>query len=54
MAPSTEVVEFPPADHYALQADAFAAAILDGTDLPFPPEDAVANMAVIDEVLAGT
>ena len=54
MAPATEVLEFAPADPYAAEADAFAAAVLDGQPLPVPPQDAVANMAVIDRIFAAT
>ncbi len=36
------------ADQYALQADAFAQAVLHDTDVPTPLEDAVANMRVIE------
>jgi predicted dehydrogenase len=39
---------FPVCDQYTLQGDAFSRAILDGTDVPVPLEDALANMAVID------
>ncbi|MGM1045154.1 MAG: Gfo/Idh/MocA family protein [Bacillota bacterium] len=35
-------------NHFALQADAVAAAVLDGAPLPFSPEDAIYNMRVID------
>ena len=49
---SPETVSFPPVDQYTLQADAFARAILDDTEVPLPPSDAVANMAVVDAVLA--
>lgn len=52
VAPATEVVEFPTRDQYAVQAEAFAAAVLDGAPLPFPPQDAVANMAVLDAIVA--
>ncbi len=48
----TVVIEFPPADHYGLQADAFARAILDDEEVPTPPADAVANMRVIERVFA--
>jgi predicted dehydrogenase len=54
VAPATEVLEFAPADPYAAEADAFAAAVLDGQPLPVPPQDAVANMAVIDRIFAAT
>ncbi len=49
--PDTVTLVFDPADQYALQADAFAAAVLAGDQVPLPPSDAVANMAVIDAVL---
>ncbi|WP_052668695.1 Gfo/Idh/MocA family protein [Nitriliruptor alkaliphilus] len=51
VAPDTEVHTFAPADAYALQATAFARAILDGTPTPAPIEDAIANMRVIDTIL---
>ncbi len=35
------------ANHFALQVDAFAAAVLDGTPLPYSPEDAIRNTRVI-------
>lgn len=44
-------VEVPQANQYALQADDFAAVVLDGKPQKFPPSDAVANMRVIDAVL---
>ncbi len=36
-----------PANHFTLQVDAFAEAVLDGTPLPYSPEDAVRNTRVI-------
>ena len=42
------VETFPVCDQYTLQGDAFSRAIVDGSALEFPIEDAVANMAVID------
>ena len=42
------VEEFPICDQYTLQGDAFSHAILEGTPLEFPIEDAIANMRVID------
>ncbi len=51
VAPGVEVLEFPPADQYACQADAFAAMILDGAEPQTPPSDAVANLRVIEELL---
>ena len=35
-----------------LEADAFAAAILQGGPVPVPPEDAVANLRVIERLFA--
>jgi predicted dehydrogenase len=43
---------FDPCDQYTLQGDAFARAILESTPVPTPLEDAVANMRVIEAVLA--
>jgi predicted dehydrogenase len=52
VAPATETLTFPTADPYAVEADAFAAAILDGTPLATPPADAVANLHVIESIFA--
>jgi predicted dehydrogenase len=52
VAPGITTFTFAPADQYALQADVFAAAVLGGTELPTPPSDAVANMAVIEAIFA--
>lgn len=38
-------------DQYTAQADAFAQAILDGTPVPTPLSDAVANMRVIERLV---
>ena len=48
----SRVESFPPANHYTLQGDHFARSILDDTPVPTPLEDAVANMEVIDAILA--
>ncbi len=45
-----ETVELPTCDQYGIMADAFAAAVLDGTEQPVPLEDSLANMRVIDAV----
>jgi predicted dehydrogenase len=45
-------ITFEICDQYTLQADAFARAILDDTAVPTPLDDAVANMRVIEAVLA--
>ena len=42
------VEQFPVCDQYTLQGDAFSRAILDGSPLEFPIEDAILNMRVID------
>jgi predicted dehydrogenase len=34
-----------------VQGDLFSKAILEGTPVPTPPEDAIANMQVIDAML---
>ena len=50
--PDTEVLTFDPADQYAIQAERFARAILEDEPTPIPPEDAVANMRVIEAIFA--
>jgi predicted dehydrogenase len=35
-----------------VQVEAFSRAVLEGREVPIPPADAVANMRVIDRVLA--
>ena len=52
VAPATEARTFPPADQYSIQASLFARAVLEGTGVPGPVEDAVANMKVIEAILA--
>jgi predicted dehydrogenase len=52
VAPNTQVIEVLPADQYGVQVDAFSRAVLEGTPAPLPPEDAVANMRVIEAVVA--
>ena len=42
--------EFPTADQYTMQGDAFSKAVLEGTKVPVPLEDAIANMAVIEAI----
>lgn len=41
---------FPVVDQYTLQGDAFSKAILDGTPVPVPLEEGIANMAVIEAI----
>ena len=51
VAPDTEVLTFETADQYEIQAERFAASVLDGTPVPIPPADAVGNLRVIEELL---
>jgi len=48
--PETEVLTFDPANEYTIQAERFAAAVLDRTPVPIPPSDAVGNLRVIEEL----
>lgn len=48
---SVEVIELPTCDQYTVQGDLFSRAILDGSDVPYPLEMSVKNMAVIDAVV---
>jgi len=52
VAPGVERMEFATADPYGVEADAFAAAVLDGLPAPVPPEDAIANLRVIERLFA--
>jgi predicted dehydrogenase len=52
VAPHIESAEFPTADPYTVQADAFSRAIRLDEDVPIPPADAVANLAVIERLFA--
>ncbi|MBN2112891.1 MAG: Gfo/Idh/MocA family oxidoreductase [Acidimicrobiia bacterium] len=52
VAPATRAVAFAPADQYTIQAEAFAAAVLDGAEVPGPAEIAIANLRVIEAILA--
>jgi len=53
VAPATEILRFETADPYAVEAERFAAAVLDGLPTPTPAEDAVANLRVIERIFAG-
>jgi len=48
--PETEVLTFDPANEYTIQAERFAAAVLDGGQVPIPPSDAVGSLRVIEEL----
>jgi len=52
VAPATEVLTFPAADPYTIEAETFAAIVLDGAPAPFLISDAVANLRVIEQVFA--
>jgi len=52
VAPNVTTLTFDPADQYGIQADAFAAAVFDGSPVPTAPTDAVANMRVIEAIFA--
>jgi predicted dehydrogenase len=49
--PATETLTFETADPYTVEAEHFAAAVLDGKAAPVPPTDAVANLRVIERLL---
>jgi predicted dehydrogenase len=51
VAPNVETLTFETADPYGVEANAFAAAILDGLPTPTPPQDGVANMRVIERII---
>ena len=46
--PDRHTVEFETCDQYTIQADLFSRAVLDGTPAPYPLEDSLENMRVID------
>jgi len=50
VAPGTEILTFAAADPYTAEVERFAAAILDDLPTPVPPEDAVANLRVIERI----
>jgi predicted dehydrogenase len=52
VAPDTRVLTFEVADPYTVEAERFAAAVLDGQPAPVPPDDAVANLRVIERIFA--
>jgi predicted dehydrogenase len=52
VAPVTDTLVFPAADQYTIQAGLFAQAVLDDNPVPVPPADAIANMQVIEAILA--
>jgi predicted dehydrogenase len=52
VAPGIVVHEVPAADQYGVQADAFSRAIRDDAPVPNQPEDAVANLVVLERIFA--
>jgi predicted dehydrogenase len=52
VAPATDTLVFPTVDQYTIQASLFAKAVLDDTEVPVPIGDAIANMRVIEAILA--
>jgi predicted dehydrogenase len=48
----TDEISLPVCDQYTIQGELFARAVLDDTPVPTPIEDAVANMRVIEAVMA--
>lgn len=50
--PGRQVHEIPPANQYAVQADAFSRAVREGTPVPTPPQDAVGNLLVMERIFA--
>ncbi len=52
VAPATETLTFQTADPYAVETERFAEAILDDLPTPVEPEDAVANLRVIEAIFA--
>ena len=52
VAPAVETLTFPPADPYGVEADTFAAAVLDGAPVESGAEDAAANLRVIERIFA--
>jgi predicted dehydrogenase len=52
VAPNVETHETPAANPYTVQGDIFSRSIRTGEPLPFPAEDAVGNMRVIEQIFA--
>ena len=52
VAPDVETITFDPRDQYTDEAEGFAAAILNDTAVPTPPQDGVANMRESEQIVA--
>jgi hypothetical protein len=50
---TAEVIEFPICDQYTIQGELLSRAIADGLPAPYPLEDSVRNMQVIDKLAKG-
>lgn len=50
----SETIAFPPSNQYTIQAELFAQAVLDGTSVPVPISDAIANLRVVETILGST
>jgi predicted dehydrogenase len=50
VAPATETLTLATKNPYASEAEAFATAVLDGGPTSVPPQDAVANLRVIERI----
>jgi len=51
VAPDSEVMTFETMDPYSVEATALAEAVLDDVPLPVDPDDAVANLRVIERII---
>jgi predicted dehydrogenase len=51
-SPHTDRLLIETADPYTLEAETFAAMVLDGVEPPFPARDAVANLVVMERIVA--
>jgi predicted dehydrogenase len=49
---SVETVELPTVDQYTIQGDLFSRAILEDTDVAYPLEESIRNMAVVEAIFA--
>ena len=54
VAPQVETMTFDAADPYTSEVDAFAIAVLTGEPVPVHPDDAVANLRIIEQLLAAS
>jgi predicted dehydrogenase len=52
VAPATDTLTFEASDQYRVQAEEFAASVRDGTPVPIPPENGVADLVVMERLLA--